>query len=236
MKFDFANWSTKKKIVGSVVGALFVLGVIGVVFSRYPEITSGSPDSTVEVPLSPDAAKDRGETIQPLDLSPLIPEVADLEQKYGQGIWVEAAKDENEIIPANSELLRGALGFQGGVAQSYTMRNKEAGSAMGLSVRVLLFDSDAHAKLFIGSYIKPQILLNVSQLGLPSFSTRYAAPGEFTAVSEGGAAAGRIVIWAVAGDADKSWNHTGSTLYICDDVALKAAELFPEVTGQISPR
>jgi hypothetical protein len=230
-----------KRII-PIIAALAVVaaGVAGVVVFTGDNDT-GAPlltiptDSTVEVPLGPDAAKDRGPDILPMDLTPLVPEVADLEQKYGRDIWIEAAKDKNELIPATTDLLRGAIGFQGGVAQSYTLRNKQGDSAMGLSVRVLLFDSAANAKLFMGSYNKPKILRDVSEIGLPSFSTRYAASGEFTAISEGGAAAGRIVIWAVAGDADKSWNHTGSTLYIVDDVAIKAAELFPAVTGPVLP-
>lgn len=114
------------------------------------------------------------------------------------------------------------------------MRNSEAGSKMVLSVRVLLFDDAANAETFVPEYEQTQIMRGVSHLGRPSFSTGYSAEGEFVAVSEVGGAAGRIVVGTVARDVDKSWNLTGQTLYIVDDVSVEGSELVPDSAGSIS--
>ena len=46
MKFDFANWSVKKKIVVSVVGSLFTLSVVGAVFGEDPQTSNKNADNT----------------------------------------------------------------------------------------------------------------------------------------------------------------------------------------------
>jgi hypothetical protein len=59
MNIDFPNWSAKKKIVVSVIGALFVMGVIGAVFGEDPDISGSQTPATTDsadettVPKSP---------------------------------------------------------------------------------------------------------------------------------------------------------------------------------------
>ena len=101
--------------------------------------------------------------------------------------------------------------------------------------RVLIFDTPQNAKAFVNSYSKPKILYNVSYNNYPSFSVRYAAAGEYPAVSESATASGYLVVWAVAGDSDKSFNHTSSTMFIADDLMTMARDIFPEAAGADAP-